>query len=152
MKRVGRQAFISAVAVCVAVLVGSGLAKKSDNTYTFGYDADTNTISYAASSQGPFRRNGPKTTLVAYVRENKGSEEFPLKGLVIYSSHTGRRARYAGTVKLMIRAADGTPYSWSEDVAWTLSGKKNDSRKLEFEFDLPSGDYTATASFRTSAG
>ena len=150
MKRVGRQAFISAVAVCLAVIVGSGLAKRSDNTFTFGYDATSNTISYAASSQGPFRRNGPKTTLVAYVRENKGSEEYPLKGLVIYSSHTGRQDRYTGTVKFVITAADGQSYTWSEEVDWTLTGKKKDSRELEFQFDLPSGDYSATAAFKTA--
>ena len=149
MKRVGRQALISAFAVCLAVTVGSGLAKRSDNTYTFGFDAVTDTISYATSSQGPFSRTGPRTTLHAYVREN-ASAEFPLKGTVIYSSHTGSRARYVGTLRLVIKGSDGDTYTFKKDVDWTLSGKRNDSGRVVFLFDLPSGDYSASAVFKTT--
>ncbi len=145
------RAFVAAVAVCIGATVGLAFSKtvRSDNAFTFSYNAEDDTIDYAVSSRRMYRRDGPRTTLSVYVDQAPGSKKPRLEGRVVLTQHSKKERNYEGTLRLVIRSGEDVAYKDSAKVDWTLGGDHR-SRSHKFRFDLPTGQYSASGVFRST--
>jgi hypothetical protein len=122
----------------------------SDNTFYFTYDAQDGVITKATSSA--LLTKDDKVTFYAYVRDRAGAPVGErLRGLLTLQLLGRKPIRYSGAFTLDVRGSVGVP-AYEDDVtrSFTLRpkpGKRKTKVTLPF-FDLPSGDYSATASFK----
>jgi hypothetical protein len=125
-------------------------ADSSDNTFYFTYDAEAGVITKATSSA--LLTKDDKVTFYAYVRDRAGAPVGErLRGLLTLQLLGRKPIRYSGAFTLDVRGPAGVP-AYEDDVtrSFTLRpkpGKRKTKVTLPF-FDLPSGDYSATASFK----
>lgn len=151
-----RIAVSASLALLVALAPGLVLAgpldvdrDRTDNGYSFTYDAIEGEIGEAASSIR-FDRRDP-VSFIIYVRENQRSDEVGKRlrtGLSVALSKD-RAVRYDGTFWFEITDPAGTViHSDSREMRVVLRpkpGKRKES--MSFVFDLPSGSYHATGFF-----
>lgn len=126
---------------------------RTDNGYSFTYDATEGKIGDAASSIR-FDRRDP-VSFIIYVRENKTSEEVGtrLRTRLSIGLNKDRVVRYDGTFSFEISDSVGTVvYTDSRDLKIILRPKPGERKDaLSFVFDLPSGSYNATGYFERDA-
>lgn len=151
---------LSAVFVLLALLVAlvpTGVAAapldverdRTDNGYSFTYDAAEGEIVDAASSIR-FDRRDP-VSFIIYVRENPKSEVVGerLRTRLSVGLNKDRVVRYDGTFSFEITDSAGTVvHTDSRDMKIVLRPKAGERKgSLSFVFDLPSGSYSASGSF-----
>lgn len=125
---------------------------RTDNGYSFTYDATQGEIVDAASSIR-FDRRDP-VSFIIYVRENTKSDELGerLRTRLSVALNKDRVVRYKGTFSFAITDSAGTViHSDSRDLKVVLRPKPG-ARKasMSFVFDLPSGSYNAAGFFEGS--
>ena len=149
---------ISALALALLVAVAPGVVvaapleverDRTDNGYSFTYDAAEGEIVSAASSIR-FDRRDP-VSFVIYVRRNTKSDTVGerLRTRLSVAVNKDRVVRYDGTFSFEITDPAGTVvYGASRELKVVLRPKPGQRKKsLSFVFDLPSGDYNATGFF-----
>jgi hypothetical protein len=126
---------------------------RTDNGYSFTYDATEGKIGDAASSIRIDRRD--PVSFVIYVRENKHSDEVGerLRTRLSVGLSRDRTVRYDGTFSFEITDRAGSVvYTDSRELKIVLRPKPGERKEaLSFVFDLPSGTYDATGYFETDA-
>ncbi len=124
----------------------------TDNTHTFTYNASDGDIEQATSGT-KFDRND-KVTFHVFVREREGADVGErLLGNLSLRLLADRPIEYDGVFKLKIETYEGADVLTDERKARIVlrpkKGQKNG--RVKFHFDLPSGDYIATARFKTDS-
>lgn len=123
---------------------------RTDNTYTFTYDAEEGEITLAASSRRIDRDD--RVSFLVGVRADKEAEEGD-RLLARISLHlTSRKpVRYDGTFTLVVKDSDGeVVHTQEQDGHFVLRPSSGERRaELTVRFDLPSGDYESFARFRS---
>ena len=121
----------------------------SDNSFAFVYDAATGDVSEATSG-ATYTRDDPVSFFV-YVRERKDAPAGErLLGLMTLHLNARKAVAYQGTFTLTIQDAAGATTVYTEDSAGDVCLKPrrgHRNARVKIPFDLPSGSYTATASF-----
>ena len=125
----------------------------NDNRYTFTYDSAESKITWE-DSYHPIDANDPdKVDYFVYVRRAPQSSRKPLFGevdLKLITANTKKPVTYRGAFTFKVRDLDnGLVVDQSKTRRFTLT-KDHRNRTLRFYFDLPSGDYSVTSSFRRS--
>lgn len=125
---------------------------RTDNGYSFTYDATEGEITEAASSIR-FDRRDP-VSFVIYVRENTSSDEIGerLRARLSVALNKDRVVRYDGTFWFEITDATGAVVATDGCERKIVLRPKAGSRKaaMSFVFDLPSGSYDAAGYFEAS--
>jgi hypothetical protein len=146
----------SALALFVALAPSSATAApleverdRTDNGFSFSYDATEGEITTAASSIR-FDRRDP-VSFIIYVRENPNSDVVGerLRTRLSVGLSKDRAVRYRGTFWFEITDAAGTVVHRDEVARKIVLRPKPGARKasMGFVFDLPSGSYDATGYF-----
>ena len=154
----------NALRVSLAALVASLLAASpatarpltveedvSDNVFSFTYDATDGDLERASSTR--ILRRNDRVAFLLYVRERAGAElGARLTGRIELELLASRARRYRGTFSVQITDAVGEVVLTVTDRANVLLRPKKGQRTevLRIRFDLPSGDYGATATFTAS--
>ena len=152
------QRAVIAVSLALLVVVAPGIAlaepldverDRTDNGYSFTYDATKGEIVDAASSIR-FDRRDP-VSFVIYVRENTKSEVVGerLRTRLSVALNKDRAVRYDGTFSFEITDSAGTMvHTDSRELNVVLRPKPGQRKEsIAFVFDLPSGSYHATGFF-----
>lgn len=152
-----RRGFAALLVLLVSLLPGLAVAApldvdrdRTDNGYSFTYDAAEGEIGDAASSIR-FDRRDP-VSFIIYVRENQHSDEVGkrLRTQLSVALTKDHAVRYDGTFWFEITDPAGTIiYSDSRELHVVLRpkpGKRKES--FSFAFDLPSGSYNAAGFFK----
>ncbi|MDP9067783.1 MAG: hypothetical protein M3N53_05485 [Actinomycetota bacterium] len=156
MKLPYRSPLVALVGALLSVsLSGAGVAAplvmshdRSDNSYSFSYDAASGEIGDAASALR-IRRDDP-VAFVIYIRENEDAEVGErLKAQLLLGLNKKKVVRYNGTFSFEITDGAGTVvYSDEANRLIVLRPKPGERRaRLTFLFDLPSGSYSARGFF-----
>lgn len=151
-----RAAVAASLALLVALAPGLALAAplemerdRTDNGYSFTYDATEGEIVDAASSIR-FDRRDP-VSFVIYVRDNTKSDVVGerLRTRLSVGLSKDRVVRYDGTFWFEITDSAGTViHTDSRDMKVVLRPKPGQRKaSMSFVFDLPSGSYHATGFF-----
>lgn len=123
---------------------------RTDNTYTFTYDADEGEITLAASSRR-ITRNDRVSFLVGLRSDPDAEVGERLTARISLQLHARKALRYDGTFSLVVRTPEGEPVLKQERREDFVLRPRDGQRRAEFRmnFDLPSGDYEAHAKFRS---
>lgn len=124
-------------------------ADRADNTFYFSYDATAGTID-AASSSLQERRRDPVSHRI-YVDSVPGAVIGErLRATVNFRLNAREKRRFSGAVLLEIRDAAGqVVYKATKSVDFTLRPRSGSrGHRVTFRFDLQSGDYSATSTFK----
>lgn len=125
---------------------------RTDNTYTFTYDAEEGEITLAASSRRITRDD--RVSFLLGVKSDKEAEVGERLIARISLHLTSRKAtRYDGTFTLVVKNPDGeVVHKQEEDASFILRPRSGEQRaELRLRFDLPSGDYESFARFRSNS-
>ena len=152
------QRAVTAVSLALLVALAPGLVfaeplemerDRTDNGYSFTYDASKGEIVDAASSIR-FDRRDP-VSFVIYVRENTKSDVVGerLRTRLSVALNKDRAVRYDGTFSFEITDSAGTVvYSDSRELKVVLRPKPGQRKEsMSFVFDLPSGSYNSSGLF-----
>jgi hypothetical protein len=126
---------------------------RTDNVYSFSYDATEGEIGIATSGIR-FDRRDP-VSFIIYVRDNEKSDEVGerLRTRLSVGLSKDRTVRYNGTFSFEITDRAGTVvYKDCRELKIVLRprpGQRNEG--FSFVFDLPSGSYDATGYFKRDA-
>lgn len=118
---------------------------RADNSMSFTYDAEDKDVTQATSSIRT-RRGDPVqfTTMIDDLETDP-----PIRGQITLRLIQSKAVVYDGTFELQVRDVAGDiVFQASRDAAFTLrsrSGKR--TKNISFRFDLPTGDYSVTATF-----
>jgi hypothetical protein len=158
MTRLSARAWTSALLVSLLALVTMAPAHadpwtfeqdKTDNDFYFTYDAASGTMPKAYSSARFNRRD--KVTFLVYIREHEGAMVGErLNGRLQLSLAKDQVVIYDGTFTLEVFSTmtGDVIYTDSRDDRIVLRPKKDHKKaSMVFPFDLPSGDYSARATF-----
>lgn len=124
---------------------------RTDNDYSFTYDAAGGEITLAQSSVR-FNRRDP-VSFTIYVQENSKSDEvgqrLRARLSVALNPNKDGVVRYEGTFSFEITDSEGTvEHGDSRDLKVVLRPKPGERKaSLSFVFDLPSGDHNAKGFF-----
>jgi hypothetical protein len=124
---------------------------RSDNTYSFTYNADDASMPVQTSSTVFKRRD--RVRFYLYVRRRPAAEEGRrLAGVIKLRLVGNRPVRYAGDFIVKVKEAEGPlVLTRSRSRRITLRPRRGDRKaRLVVRFDLESGDYEAFARFRPS--
>ena len=125
---------------------------RTDNGYSFSYDATNGEITQAASSIR-FDRRDP-VSFVIYVRENTKSEVVGerLRARLSLGLNGDRAVRYRGTFWFEITDVAGAIVYSDEVTRKIVLRPQPGARKaaMAFVFDLPSGSYNASGYFEAT--
>lgn len=120
----------------------------SDNTFSFTYDAVEGEIESASSTRILRRRD--RVAFLLYVRERDGADTGERLNARIELELLGSRPRhYRGTFSFEVTDARGRVVHTGSKQANVILNPTDRQRTqvLRIPFDLPSGDFSATASF-----
>ncbi|MFN2526424.1 MAG: hypothetical protein ABR505_09210 [Actinomycetota bacterium] len=125
---------------------------RTDNTYTFTYDADEGEITLAASSRR-IRRDDRVSFLVGVKSDPDAEVGERLRARISLELSSRKAARYDGTFTLIVKNSDGeVVHKQAEDASFFLRPRAGERRaELKLRFDLPSGDYESIARFRSNS-
>lgn len=143
------------------VVLSSGLAgaaptdvggDRTDNTYTFTYDADEGEITLAASSRR-ITRNDPVSFLVGVTSDAEAEAGQRLIARITLHLESKKAFRYDGTFTLVVKTPEGDVVLKRDRQEVFVLRPRNGERRAEFKirFDLPSGDYETFARFRSES-
>ncbi len=117
---------------------------KVDNSFSFAYDATSETITAATSSI----RHTFVDDVDFSVAVSEMDGEAPLVGRVRFRLFAKEAVRYVGGVRFTVIDFDGNiAYSEERDVSFTLRPKRRPARLLTFPFEVASGDYKVRVTF-----
>ncbi len=146
------------VLTLLAILPGTAHASptevrrdRTDNTYTFTYDADEGKITLAASSRR-ITRNDRVSFLVGVKSDADAEVGKRLVARISLQLTSRRPAKYDGVFTLVVKNADGEVVLTQERNGSFLLRPRDGQRRAEFtlRFDLPSGEYESVARFRSN--
>ena len=115
-----------------------------DNSFAFAYDSATESITAATSSK--IYDFDDDVDFSVGVKETTG--ERPLVANVRFRLLSKEAVKYNGTLKLKIVNSSGdTAYSKNRRVSFTLRPKGERLRRLDFPFDVETGEYKVGVTF-----
>ena len=123
---------------------------RSDNTMYFQYDAVTGTMPSAYSSRVIRRRD--RVDFFAYVAQRSDAPLGKrLRGRIVMRLNRDKPVHYEGRIVLVVEDGTGlTAVRRTRNVDFVLRPREGRrSRIFRWTFDLPSGDYTTFARFRS---
>lgn len=147
------------LAVLVALLMAAPTAHAgplaveedySDNTFSFTYDSVEGDLERASSTR--ILRKRDRVAFLLYVRERAGETVGERLNARLELELLGSRPRrYKGTFSFEITDALGTVVFQGSEEANVLLRPTDNQRVqvVRIPFDLPTGDYSATASFQS---
>lgn len=124
-------------------------ADRADNTYYFSYDAAAGTIGSAGSSLQE-RRGDPVSHRIYVDTVPEAAAGERLRATINFRLNAKEKRRFSGGVTLEIRdAAAQVVYEATKEVDFMLRPRSGfRSQRVTFRFDLPSGDYAASSTFK----
>ena len=115
-----------------------------DNSFAFAYEATTSSITAATSSK--IYDFDDDVDFSVGVRESNGTE--PLIANVKFRLLDKEAVKYSGTVRLRIVNSSGdVGYSKSKRVSFTLRPKGDRLHRMDFPFDVETGEYKVGVNF-----
>ena len=119
----------------------------ADNSYAFTYDAESREIVTATSSKR-YDLNDDVDVTVTIEESDDGA---PLMGRVQFSLLAKEPVRYEGTVRFRVLDDPGqVAFEATREVSFRLRPQgRHRHERINFPFDVPSGDYWITVKFKS---
>ncbi|HEX2240195.1 MAG TPA: hypothetical protein VHJ82_03515 [Actinomycetota bacterium] len=123
---------------------------RSDNTYTFTYNADDGEITLAASSRR-ITRNDRVSFLLGIRSDPEAEVGERLIARISLQLHSRKPLRYDGIFTLVVKTPEGdVVLKQTREDDYVLRPRDGERRAhFNMRFDLPSGEYEAHAKFRS---